>query len=156
MAGMVYSAVFTRVAVTAAIDLFELNTAAGKSIEILAIIVGQNTEEADAQSEMLSIDFIVNHSTSGSGGSAPTPRAWDRSNTIAAATGAEVNNTTVATGGTPLTLYSDAWNVQAGFQWIATPEMQIKIDVSSRFVVTSPDTPADSITISGTIVWIER
>ena len=153
--GMVYSAVFQGVAVSAAQDFFELNVAAGRTIKLLAVIIGQSTEEGDAASEMLRIDFVVDHSTSGSGGSAPTPRAWDRSNTVAAATGVEVNNTTQATGGTPLQLYADAWNVQAGFQWIATPEMQIKLAGGSRFVVASPDAPADAITMSGTIVWEE-
>lgn len=153
--GMIYSAVFTRVTVSAAQDFFELNTPSGKSIRLLGVFIGQNSEEGDAASESLSIDFIVDYSTSGSGGSAPTPRALDRSNTVAAGTTVEVNNTTQATGGSPLTLLSDAWNLQAGFQWVATPEMQIKLGPSSRFVVASPDTPADAVTMSGTIVWME-
>ena len=148
--GEIYSVVFEGVAVTAVQDLFEINASSTKPLRIHSIYISQYTEEGDAQSEMLRLRVRRATSTSGSGGSAPTPVAINPSAAAASFT-AEVNNTTQATGGSPVVLHVDTWNVQAGYQLILTPETQWTVPVSTRFTVELNEAPTDSITMCGTI-----
>lgn len=154
MMGRVYSASFTGVAVTAQQDLFEINVASTKVVEILALFLSQSTEVGDAQEEGLSILCKTGASTSGSGGSAPTaiPRMLGDS---AYAGTVEVNNTAKASTGTIVTHEAWNWNVRAPFQYIWIPETTIVIAPSGRFTVELGTTPADSITMSGTLLFRE-
>lgn len=149
--GEIYTVVFEAVAATAVQDLFEINAAAGKPLRVHALMLSQHTEVGDAQSELLRFKVIRAHSTSGSGGSAPTPAPLNPSAAASSFT-AEVNNTTQATGGSPITLHADTWNVQAGLALILPPELHWVVPGGGRLVVAMSTTaPADSITLSGTL-----
>lgn len=145
-----YTVSFTEVAVTAAQDLFEIVAAAGKNCRIHAVVLAQITETGDAAEEELSILFKSGQTSSGSGGSAPTPVPTNVTDAAAGFT-AETNNTTQASGGTIVTHHADAWNVRAGYVWIPPEKMQIELTGSRRFTVSLNGAPADSITMSGTI-----
>ena len=146
----VYTVSFTAVAVTAQQDFFEIVAAAGKNCRILALYLSQSTEIGDAQEEGLSILLKSGSTTSGSGGSAPTPVPLNVTD-AAAGFSAEVNNTTKASAGTIVTHHADNWNVRMPYQLILPEEMQIELTGSRRFTVELATTPADSITVSGTI-----
>lgn len=150
--GRHYKATFSAIAVTAAQDLFEIVAASGKPCWLIGLEIGQYTDAGDAQDELLSLLFIRDYSTSGSGGAAvtPTPQTGDTafSGTV------ERNNTTVASGGTPLTMYATSWNVRAGYIWQPDPMKWIYIPSAGRLVVTQT-VPADSITMNGTALFIE-
>ncbi len=150
--GRMYSASFTGVSVAAAQDLFELLAPADMIVVLHSVRIGQASEEGDAQSEMLSIQIQKYTGTSGSGGSSPTIVPHVKSDTAATSV-VEANNTTEAT--TLLTLISDAWNVQAGYLYQPTPEERIVLSPSTGLVITSPDVPADAITMNGTITFEE-
>lgn len=148
----VYTATFNAVAVTAATDLFELNAASGKPCVLMRVEFAQYTDFGDAQDEILPLLFKQDFSTSGSGGSAPTatPAGGDTafSGTV------ETNNTTVASGGSPLTVYATGWNVRAGYIWAPDPDCYLHVKSSGRLIINQA-APADSITMNGVIVFAE-
>lgn len=150
----VYTVSFNAVAVTAQQDLFEINAAAAKNCRILALFLSQSTEVGDAAEEGLNITIKSGATTSGSGGSAPTPVPNNVTDAAAGFT-AEVNNTTKATAGTIVTHHPDNWNVRAPYVYIPTPQMQIELTGSRRLTVELGTTPADSITMSGCL-YIEE
>ncbi len=138
MQGRVYAVTFSAVAVSAAQDLFELTPADDKPIEIVGIELG------------LQISIIRGNATSGSGGSAPTPAPLNPNDTAAGFT-AEVNNTTVASAGTAVTLATTCWNVRAGYiQW--WPEgMRPSASQGNTLIRVTQTAPADAVTMSGTL-----
>ena len=145
----VYTVQFNGVAVTAQQDLFEIVAGSAKPCYLLGFGLSQSTEVGDAQEEGLSILLKSGQTTSGSGGSAPTPAALDATNTIAAGFAAEANNTTKASTGTILTHYATAWNVRSPLDIILPEEHQICINGGRRLTIELATTPADSITMSG-------
>jgi hypothetical protein len=149
--GRVYAVPFSAVAVSAAQDLFELTPADDKPVEIVGIVLGQTSDSGDAADEQLQISIIRGNTTSGSGGSAPTPAPVKSSATAASGFTAEVNNTTVASSGTAVTLFTDAWNVRAGYtQWF--PEgAEPSASQTNTLLCVRMTAPADSITMSGTL-----
>lgn len=149
--GRMYSAQFNGVAVTAQQDLFELNAPSTAGVVVHGVVLAQSTEVGDAAEEGLSILFKRGATTSGSGGTTPTAAQLYASAAYAGTV--EVNNTTKATAGTIVTLHADVWNVRSQFIWIPTPEMRIVLAPSARFTVELATTPADSITMNGTIYF---
>lgn len=153
MFGRIYTVVFSAVSVSASQDFFELTPADDKPIEIVGLTLCQvgNSDVGDAAEEMLRFDIIRGHATSGSGGSAPTPRPVKRSAAAAGFT-AEVNNTTIASAGTGVTLHSDSFNVRAGYiNWWPVGTEPDASQGDTTIVVRLPTAPADAITLSGTI-----
>ncbi len=150
----VYTVQFNGVAVTAQQDLFEITAASGKPVVILGFDLSQTTELGDAAEEQLLILLKSGQSTSGSGGTAPTPVATDSSGSAASFT-AEVNNTTKASTGTIVTHAAYSWNVRTPLSVLFTQEQQLLMAASRRFTVELASTPADSITMNGTI-WVQE
>lgn len=149
--GRMYTVVISGTASpAAAFDLFEFNPATAKPIRLRRVRIGQ---QSDTDSEQLGISIIRAHSTSGSGGSAPTPRPLN-STTPAAGFTAEVMNTTVATGGSPVVLAEDAFNVLNGIDLAFAPEEAPEAVNAERLVVTCT-APADAVTIRAT-AWVEE
>jgi len=150
MNGRIYTVVFSAVTVSAAQDLFEITPADDKPVEIVGIELGQSSDAGDAMDELLQISIIRGHTTSGSGGSAPTPAPMSPADTAAGFT-AEVNNTTVASTGTTVTLHTGCWNVRAGYiNWF--PEgVRPAASQANTTIVVRTTAPADALTMSGTL-----
>ena len=145
-----YSVIFSAVAVTAAQDLFEITPADDKPVRIRGLFIGQSSDAGDAMDEMLQVSIIRGYTTSGSGGSAPTPAPLSSIDTAAGFT-AEVNNTTVANTGTAVTLHPDTFNVRAGHApWFPTENCPGASQANTTIVVRIT-APADSLTMSGTL-----
>lgn len=149
-----YSATFSEIAVTAIQDLFELVAPADAIVVVHSIFLTQSTEEGDAQSEMLPIEITRGYTTSGSGGASVTPNPLESGSPAFGGT-VERNNTTQASAGTPLTLHAESFNLQIGWQYRPTPEERIVLSPSQRLVVELPVAPADSVTMSGTLIFEE-
>ena len=152
--GRIYTVTFSGLAVTTAIDFFEIIGASNKIVKIKRIKVAQSTEAGDAQSEQLRgcVKRMTGAYTSGSGGSAATPRPLDPGDAAATFT-AETGNTSRATGGTSVVLFEDSFNVLGpGFEFVATPEEEIVLAASSAIVIGLETAPADSVTFNGTVV----
>jgi hypothetical protein len=154
--GRVYTAQFGNVAATAAQDFFELLASATQIIIIHSIFVGQSSDAGDAQAEMLRVQIkrASGTYTGGSGGSTPTAAPHNFSDTAFSGT-VEANNTTQATAGSGAltTILEETFNVQAGWYYTPTPEERIVLNPSQALVVSTPSTPADSLTISGRITF---
>lgn len=152
--GRVYTAVFEDVSVSAAQDLFELNAPSDAIVKLHSVTITQSSEEGDAQAEMLPVRIRKGQTTSGSGGSSPTATP---SNTGDSAFGGsvEANNTTQASGGTPVVWWAEAFNVQIGWFYLPPPEDRLVLSPSQRATVELTAAPADAMTVSGTIVFEE-
>lgn len=151
MNGRTYSVIFNAVAVSAAQDLFEITPADDKPCEIVSLSIGQYSDAGDAASELLGIQIIRGHTTTGSGGSAPTPVPLNP-NAAAAGFTAEVNNTTIASAGTTTVLHSDAFNVQAGYSYIPPLDARPVVGQGNTTLVVRITAPADALTMNGTLV----
>jgi hypothetical protein len=150
--GRIYSVVFENVAVTAAQDLFELSPADDKPIRIMSWELTNVSDFGDAQEEVLRLEWIRGFTTSGSGGTAPTPRPLGRSD-AAAGFAAEVNNTTQATTGTTHILWAGGWNVRMPRPEKYIPEERLEASQADTTVLLRlMAAPADSVTMSGSVV----
>lgn len=157
MNGPIFTATFSAIAVSAAQDAFQLTAHATSRIEICEIFLGQYSDAGDAAAEMLSVQIVRGHTTTGSGGAAVTPanfEPWSR----AAVTVAARNNTTIAADGTAVILHSEAFNVQGG--WLYKPFFGADSNErpkaeAGQIIVVRITAPADAVTMNGTIKWRE-
>jgi hypothetical protein len=150
----IYTGVFNQVVVTAQQDLFEIASPADAITIIHALELSQSTEIGDAQEEMLNIVFRRGNTTSGSGGTTVTSQPVETGSSAFGGT-TEANNTTKATAGTPQILRVDNWNVRMPYLWMPTPEMRPILGPGHRLCFELATTPADAITMSGTL-WFEE
>lgn len=146
-----YSAVFEGVAVTAVQDLFEI-TAGNSSVIIHAVSITNDSDETSQQLPF-SIKRVTGTVTSGSGGSVVTPAKLN-SNSAAASSTVEANNTTRATG-TIETIRRKSENVLNGAHWLFTPEERIVLSPSETMVVGLEAAPTASINLSGEMILEE-
>lgn len=153
--GRLYSVTFENVSFTTANgdhDYFELTPADDKPIALEAVYVYTTSEVGDAQEEQVRWSIVRGHTTSGSGGSAPTPAVYSQSTDAAAGFTAETANTTIAsTGGT--TLHVGAFNIRIGLEYVPPPEHRIvTTQGNTTIVVRQLSTLADDATMSGTAI----
>ena len=146
--GRMYSVIFEEVPVTAVQDLFEVVAPADSVVTLHSLSISQSSDAGDAASEQLSV-IIHRGSTSGSGGSAATPAPLAAGDAAFGGT-AEVNNTTQSTEGT--IVWAEAFNVMNGLAVVWPPEDRITLSPSGRIIVELQTPPADSLTMSGTLV----
>lgn len=155
--GRFYTASFSAVAVSAAVDVFEVLAAAGKAFVLHEVVLAQSSDYGDAAAEGLSvlIKRATGSYTSGASGSTATP-AKHLTNDAAAGPTVETNNTSQAAAGSGAltTLRAEAFNVQAGWQYLPTPEQRFTF-LPTEACVVSITAPADAVTLSGTIVFEE-
>ncbi len=153
--GRMYAVTFEGVAVTAAQDFFELSPADDKPVILHACHLSQSSDVGDTAEEMLRVAIIRGHATGGSGGSSFTPLTMAASGAAAGAA-AEINNTTIASTGTAQTLHAETINIRAGWLYVPTPECPpAASQASTTIVVRLMAAPADSLTMSGTLIFEE-
>lgn len=151
----VYTVSFENVTVTAAQDFFEITPADDHPVILLGLTIDQFSDTGDTAEELLRYKIIRGHATSGSGGSAPTPRPLDPGD-AAAGFAAEVNNTTIASTGTAVDLVAGAFNIRSGLAIFWPPELcPMANQGNSTIVVRLMAAPADSLTMSGTLYIAE-
>lgn len=153
MIGRIYTVSFENVSVSAAQDLFEISPADDKPVEIVGLFLAQtgNSDVGDAAEECLRFSIIRGNTTSGSGGTTPTPAPVKRGDS-AAGFAAEVNNTTAASAGTAVTLHCDSFNVRVGYMnWWPVGAEPDASQANTTIRVNLPAAPADAITLSGTL-----
>lgn len=155
--GRFYTTSFSAVSVSAAVDCFEILAASGKPFILHEVVLAQSSDYGDAAAEGLSvlIKKATGSYTSGSGGSTHTP-AKHLTNDAAAGPTVETNNTTQASAGSGAltTLRAEAFNVQAGYQYLPTPETRIMF-LPSEALVVSITAPADPVALSGSVTFEE-
>lgn len=147
--GRIYSASFTETAVSAQQDLFQLEANTVPAI-IHAVFLSQTSDLGDAASEGLSIlirrvtDAVTNDiaEVALDGGDA------------AANADIAVNETTELTTGAAV-IHSEAWNILTPFVYLPPPELRPIVQIGNVITVNLNTTPADSITMSGTLYFEE-
>jgi hypothetical protein len=149
----IYTVSFTQQTVANAsgdYDLFEVTPADDMPVEIVGLVLAVTSETGDAAEEILPIQIIRGHATTGNG-TATTPRPVDPKNAASAFT-AETVGSTIASAGTGVTLYADAMNVRAGLQvWFPEGCGPRATQADTTIVVRSSGTVADDVTMSGTL-----
>jgi len=152
MQGQMFTAVFSGVTVSAQQDLFEIVAPADAVVVIHEIDISQTSEVGEAQEEALLLLAKSGATTSGSGGSTITPVPTMFDGTAFGGT-VEANNTTKATAGTIVTHQAWTMYVRMGFPKVFTPEARPVISPSRRWTLELATTPADAISMNGTIVF---
>jgi hypothetical protein len=150
--GRIYRLPLVRTAVTAAVDLAEILTAATHICVIHEIEVSQSTDVKDAEEEMLQLAWKSGQTTSGSGGNGSVVAIPNLLGDAAHGMTLETFNTTKASAGTIVTHALWDWNVRIPFLKVFTPETRLIIPPSTRATLELVAAPADSITIGGQIV----
>jgi hypothetical protein len=151
-----YTAAADGEAIAAAGDMLELIAPSDAALAIHRIWIEQETEAGDAASEQIkvSIKRVTGAPTSGSGGTAVTPRPLVGGAPAAGST-AEANNTTDLTGGTSVDLMVRSFNVHNGLEIVFTPEERPELAPSTRLLITLDNTPADSVTFNYGVTFEE-
>ena len=147
--GRLYSASFTEVAVSAQQDLFQIEANTVPAI-IHAVFLSQSSDVGDSESEGLSIlirrvtDTVTNDiaEVALDGGDA------------AANADLAINEITELTTGAR-TIHAEDWNILTPFTYLPTPELRPVVQVGNAIVVNLNTTPADAITMSGTLYFEE-
>lgn len=156
MIGRIYSISFESVAVTVVQDFFEILVGADDFMLLHRLTISQETEQGDIQDEQLklAIKRVTGAPTSGSGGSTATARPFNPGDAAAGLT-CEINNTTQLSGGTAVTLWAEAFNIRAGFDFYPAPEDRPVFSSGTRCLVTLDEAPADSVTMTGCMIVAE-
>ncbi len=151
MARGVYTVSFDQQTLTAALgdyDFFELDAGTDKPIELVALFIGNKSEVGDAQEEMVAWSIVRGHTTLNNG-TATTPRLTDASDLPASFTAKTVASTP-SSGGTPVTLHADTFNIRTGLQLIFPDLMRHKTQGSDLLCVRLLTALADDAVLSGT------
>lgn len=158
--GRVYNVEFHNVSISAQQDYFYLKPAADKVCFLHAVYLsntGGAADAGDAQEELyrLEIIYLPATVTVGSGGNSFTPSTFLVNDAAAGAT-TRINDTTVATtSGTAVNKHSDGMNVRIPYVYLPPPEHRIVVANAAALVVRLVTTPADAVTMNGTMVFSE-
>lgn len=150
-----HTGVFKGVAVTAQQDFFEVKSSTSAVTVVHGFVLSQETELGDAAEEQLRLTTNRGFSTvtSGTGGTTVTTTLVLRGGP-AFGGAVEANNTTklaVGTGTLTTDLEVHTWNERVPYVFWYPPEARPVILPGEYWTLELETTPADSVTISGTI-----
>jgi hypothetical protein len=153
----IYRLPLVSTAVSAAVDLCEINPATSQMLKLLAVRFGQvgTTDVGDAQEEIREVKLITGYTTSGSGGNSSVTAEPEPGDASFGGT-CKTFNTTQANTGTVKTYNLGTWNVRTEFLWMPVPMNEtpagIWIPYNTRAVITLP-APADALQIIGEVIF---
>jgi hypothetical protein len=146
MANVHWVTTATAASPTGIFDAIELTEPGTGMILVRRVFMWQTTDLGDAAEEVLRVEWIRGHTTSGSGGQTAviTPlHTLDGAATFLA----ELLNTTIATAGTPLSLAPQGWNIRIPLDILYPPGEYISARDGQRLVFRV-SAPADAITVN--------
>ena len=152
--GPVFTAPFAAVSIgtTGVYDLYCVTAPSNSRLAIREVRLGQFTDFADLQSEILSLTLMIGTTSLSSGGAAITPQNV-RTHSGAPTAGSSVTgpSTTLASTTSAAVRLADTWNIMAG--WYYRPELdeRIIINPGERFVLRQTGV-TDAFTMNGTLV----
>jgi len=151
--GYKYSAPIDALAFTTATDVFEVTVATDRPVVVHQMRLCQTTDLGDAQEEVLRIG-LYRGVTAGSTGTSLTEVAYDQADNPAVTAAVVANRGTASTGGTLIDMIG--WNIRIPLNEIWTPELRPRIDAGEDpFSFRLLAAPADSVTVSGCLIWEE-
>lgn len=140
-------------------DLFEIDPAADKPVEIVAIFIANKSEIGDAQEEMVS--YSVTRMTGGTftsgNGTASTPVKTASQDPAASGAFETVGATVATTTGTTEHVHQDTFNIRTGLQLIFPPDMRPECvgAANEAMLIRMRTALADDATFSGTLYFRE-
>lgn len=149
-----YSCTFDAVAITAVQDIFSLLAPSVVAVRLHALDLFQTSDVGDAQEEVLRIRIRQGQTVVGSGGTAGTAIPQDVDDAASGST-IRLNDTTQAGTGTIVVDEIFGWNIRVPLTRIWTPETRPIAKGGRRLTIELVGAPADSITVSGNLVWSE-
>ncbi len=147
--GRMYTVQFTDVAVTAQQDLFQIESLV-TPVTLHAVYLSQTSDVGDSSAENLSIRIVR-----------ATDAVTDDLATVQLDKGDATQTADVAVNETSElvtsleVIHSEAWNIALPFIWLPPPEMRVVGVVGDVIIVNLNTTPADSLTMSGTVYFEE-
>lgn len=151
--GRMYVTSFENVTVAGVQDFFEIVPADDKPCVFHALFLSNAsaTIVGDLGEDLHLISVERGMLTVGSGGGTDNEVPVNPNDVAASYTGG-INNTTIATTGTPVDLHAEAFNNRTGLQLVWTPEMRpIVTQAQTMLVVRLMADTNDSIELSGSI-----
>lgn len=156
--GRMYSVNFEAGAVTNAngdYDYFQIQPADDKPVVIHAVFVSFYSELGDTQEEIIRWGIVRGHATVGGSPANTNVRALNTADSAFGGTGGALN-ATIASAGTGVNLYADAFNLRVGLVWIPTPEMRPSAGQGdTSIVVRQFSTVTDDANANGTCIFEE-
>jgi len=148
-----YTAQSNNVSVSAVQDLMSIQTTSGMVAEIDELVLGQVTATTIGNLRTSFKRFSGAYSI-GSAGTSVTPRPHVFGDSAATCT-ARGNDTTQTSGGTAVTLDSDALNVVNGYNKLPAPEDRWSFTISQAFVWSLDSAPSGAETMSVRVTFRE-
>ena len=145
---MQYSAVHMLSYSASTVDLIQITAPSDAVIRVTKIQLGQDSDDATSDSEMLPVTF-QRASGAGSGGTSLTAGKMESGFPAPGAT-LVGGNTTAATLSTPV-IISDTFNVLSGWEWVGS----VFLSPSAIGVLRIPANPGDSIDLKITVEFEE-
>lgn len=136
-------------------DLFEIDPAADKPVELVACYIGNKSEVGDAMEEMVSysVTYFFGGTFTSSNGTAATEEPTSPNDAAASFVSETVGSSVATTTGTTRQLHEDTFNIRTGLQQILPPDMRFLCDgaANSAIVIRLRTALADDATVSGTL-----
>lgn len=133
MSGRRYIATLESVSVSTTVDLFEIVPEANTIIKLLEFHINQETLVGDSFAEANTINFITEHSTNGDNISVNVQPLVSGDHPF---TGIVSRNfVTLASGGSPTTVYANTWHNRIPWSIIFSPETNRIISPGKRMVI---------------------
>jgi hypothetical protein len=155
--GREYTVEFENVTLAAAsgdIDLFSIDPATDKPVAIKSVVIKTTSELQEAQEEWLRLRIIRGHTTVGSGGAAATARPLAPGDSAFGGS-CRTNDTTIASAGTAVNLWSDALQVRVGYELFRAPEDYFWTAGAEFIVVRLMAAVTDDVIANATIDIVE-
>lgn len=150
----IYTAGFSGVSVTAAIDLITIKSGANSGIDLHEICIGQITLGSAWQALGLQIMRLPSTVTI-TGGTSATIVPLTVGDAASACT-VTYNNTTLATSsGSAVAARNDVWVLQNNYLYLPAPEDRVSLQNNTALAVRLVNAPSAAMTVSGTITWEE-
>jgi hypothetical protein len=162
--GLLYTATFENVAVSATQDLFELIPDIHYPARLHSLFLSNvGADVGDAAEEMMRITVrVLTDPTEGTGGGAAGVSPIEGNSGSGARSTANANNTGKATAaGLSFVKAARGWNIRGPFEIVWTPETRPGVcwdndsGVDAILVVRLENSPADAISMSGEMTWEE-
>lgn len=153
----IYTIPFSAATVSVAQDLFIISAHASKQCVLLGFeiaVAGIAADAGDAQEELLALRIRSGLGSVGSGGAAAVIANVDSAGGASGFT-ARVNDTTKASGGTPVIHWQGAMNSRVGIDKPFTESQQLIFGASRILVIELVDAPTDPLALTGT-AWVQE
>ena len=147
--GRMYTVQFSDANVTTAQDLFQVESLV-TPVTLHAVYISQTSDVGDSSAENLLVRILrVTDAVTDDLATVQLDKG-DATQTADVA----INETSELVTGLEV-IHSEAWNIALPFIWLPPPEMRVIGTVGDVVIVNLNTTPADSLTMSGTVYFEE-